>query len=60
MYVPSAYQHADFLTKALTREAVEFHRGIVMNIWSEGLVVFYMLFLFRTVWVENGLNVFLR
>ena len=35
-HVPSAYQHADFLTKALTREAFEFHRGIVMNIWSEG------------------------
>ena len=36
IHVPSAYQRADFLTKALTRETFEFHRGIVMNIWREG------------------------
>ena len=36
MYVPSAYQHADFLTSALPREAFEFHRGIAMKIRSEG------------------------
>ena len=32
IHVPSAYQHADFLTKALTRESFEFHRNIVMNL----------------------------
>ena len=36
IYVPSAYQPADFLTKALTREAFEIHREIVMILWSEG------------------------
>lgn len=32
IHVGSAYQHADFLTKALSREAFEFHRDIVMNV----------------------------
>ena len=31
-HVSSEYHHADFLTKALTREAFEFRRDVVMNL----------------------------
>ena len=32
VYVPTRYQHADFLTKALPLEVFEFHRNYVMNL----------------------------
>ena len=31
-HVPSGFQHADFLTKAISKESFEFHRNISMNI----------------------------
>ena len=33
IHVPSPYQHADFLTKAISRESFEFHRSLAMNLW---------------------------
>ncbi|CAN0350377.1 unnamed protein product [Pylaiella littoralis] len=31
-HVTSEYQHADFLTKAISRESFDLHRGFVMNL----------------------------
>ena len=33
IHVPSAQQHADFLTKSLPTEAFRVHRNFVMNLW---------------------------
>ena len=33
IHVPSFFQHADFLTKAISRESFEFLRNLAMNSW---------------------------
>ena len=33
IHVPSLFQHADFLTKAISRESFEFHRSLAMSMW---------------------------
>ena len=33
IHVPSPFQHAEFLTKAISRESFEFHRSLAMNSW---------------------------
>ena len=33
IHVPSPFQHADFLTKAISQESFEFHRSLAMSMW---------------------------
>ena len=33
IHVTSSFQHADFLTKAIPRKSLEFHRSLAMNSW---------------------------
>ena len=33
IHVPSPFQHADFLTTAISRESFEFHRSLAINSW---------------------------
>ena len=33
IHVPSLFQHADFRTKAISREFCEFRRSLAMNMW---------------------------
>ena len=34
IHVPSQFQNANFLTKAVARDSFEFHRNLAMNLWE--------------------------